>query len=40
MKSETGDDVEAMVARLELERVVKALDVFIPDQTGNDDERI
>jgi hypothetical protein len=40
MKSETGDDVEAMIARLELERVIKAFDVFIPDQTGCDDDRV
>ena len=39
MKSERGDDAEAMIARLELERVIKALDVFIPDQTGCDDDR-
>jgi len=30
-KSDTTDEIEAMLARLELERLRKALDILIPD---------
>ncbi len=31
IKTEVSDDIEAMLARLELERLRKALDTLIPD---------
>ena len=33
-KADTTDDIEAMLARLELERLRKALDILIPDIEG------